>query len=360
MIAAPIAAFSEGTYDEPASSKRPRLLREVNELTRWHAERCTAYRRILNAAYDGRTDFESLEQLPALPARLFKTVELASVDRAAVVRTIVSSGTTRQRPSKVFLDKATAAALTRALAIVVKSVIGAKRLPMAIVDNPDVFRQPAALNARGAGVLGFSQFGYDHTYLLDKAMELNVAAARQFLARHQGRQSLLFGFTFAVWEYLYRASVRTGTELDFSNSLLIHGGGWKRLREEQVSDDEFKVRMRERFGIRRIHNYYGMVEQTGSIFMECEVGHLHAPPSGDVLTRDPLTFEPLPFRRSGILQVISTVPRSYPGHVVLTEDIGVVLGEDDCPCKRRGKYFLVEGRLAHAELRGCSDVGSSF
>jgi hypothetical protein len=54
--------------------------------------------------------------------------------------------------------------------------------------------------------------------------------------------------------------------------------------------------------------------------------------------------------------VVSVLPGSYPGHALLTEDEGVVLGEDDCPCGRLGKYFKVLGRIKSAELRGCSDA----
>ena len=57
-----------------------------------------------------------------------------------------------------------------------------------------------------------------------------------------------------------------------------------------------------------------------------------------------------------IIQVVSALPRSYPGHSLLTEDEGVILGEDDCPCGRKGKYIQVLGRMAQAELRGCSDT----
>ena len=44
------------------------------------------------------------------------------------------------------------------------------------------------------------------------------------------------------------------------------------------------------------------------------------------------------------------------GHSLLTEDLGVLLGEDDCPCGRKGKYFKVTGRVPRAEVRGCSDT----
>jgi len=107
-----------------------------------------------------------------------------------------------------------------------------------------------------------------------------------------------------------------------------------------------------------VHNYYGMVEQVGSIYMECEAGHLHAPVFADIRIRDPLTLEPLPAGRRGVVQTLSVLPRSYPGHNLLTEDVGVLLGEDDCPCGRRGKYFRVEDRLPQAELRGCSDTAA--
>jgi hypothetical protein len=50
------------------------------------------------------------------------------------------------------------------------------------------------------------------------------------------------------------------------------------------------------------------------------------------------------------------LPESYPGHSLLTEDEGVILGEDDCPCGRKGKYFKVMGRLKNAEIRGCGDT----
>lgn len=58
----------------------------------------------------------------------------------------------------------------------------------------------------------------------------------------------------------------------------------------------------------------------------------------------------------GIIQVVSMLPESYPGHSFLTEDEGVILGEDDRPCGRKGKYFKILKRLPNAEIRGCSDT----
>ena len=38
------------------------------------------------------------------------------------------------------------------------------------------------------------------------------------------------------------------------------------------------------------------------------------------------------------------------------QDEGRILGEDDCPCGRKGKYFEILGRIQRAEVRGCSDT----
>ena len=34
-------------------------------------------------------------------------------------------------------------------------------------------------------------------------------------------------------------------------------------------------------------------------------------------------------------QLISLIPHSYPGHSILTEDTGPIVGEDDCMWKKR-------------------------
>jgi len=342
-------------FEKSAQNKSDRLLEELNELTSWHARRCEPYRRILDAAYGGKTRFESLVDLPMLPVRLFKSVDLVSVAAGDVTKILTSSGTMSQVPSRIFLDKATASAQARALINIMRDVIGSKRLPMAILDSPIALNRTNIFSARGAGILGFSQFGYDHTYLLDNAMQLNEDATMQFIVRHASERKLLFGFTFIIWQYVYSRIVHRQLDIDFGDSILIHGGGWKKLADQQVSNQEFKERMGE-IGIRQVVNYYGMVEQTGSIFVECEKGYFHAPCYADVLARDTRTLEPLSFGSVGILELMSNIPRSYPGHVLLTEDLGTVLGEDDCPCRRKGKYFLVEGRLPLAELRGCGDT----
>ena len=144
--------------------------------------------------------------------------------------------------------------------------------------------------------------------------------------------------------------------MDLSRAVVLHGGGWKKLAGEAVSTWDFRDGLQKVGRVSRVHDYYGMVEQTGSIHLECEAGHLHASIFSDVVIRRPFDFSPADMGEKGLIQVISILPTSYPGHSLLTEDEGVVLGEDDCTCGRLGKYFAVTGRVKNAELRGCSDT----
>ena len=99
-----------------------------------------------------------------------------------------------------------------------------------------------------------------------------------------------------------------------------------------------------------------MVEQLGSIYIECEYGHMHCSNYSDIIIRNPKDFSVQPHGEKGLMEVVSVLPTSYPGHVLLTEDEGVITGEDDCPCGRKGKYFKIIGRIKNAEVRGCSDT----
>ena len=60
--------------------------------------------------------------------------------------------------------------------------------------------------------------------------------------------------------------------------------------------------------------------------------------------------------KSGIIQLLSILPSSYPGHNLITEDLGFIYDKQDCECYVLGKRFRVIGRVKKAELRGCSDV----
>jgi hypothetical protein len=349
--------FEWSVYGLSRAEKRLRLEGAFSELIRHHVENCSAYGRIMSARGIFTEGRFALEELPFLPVRLFKEQALRSVEEDKIIKVLTSSGTTSGQVSRIFLDRDTSLAQTRALVVILQSFIGTARLPMLIIDHPGVIKDRRSFSARGAGILGLSNFGRNHTYALnDEGMTLDMDAIRQFAKRYAGEKVLLFGFTFMVWKYFLQALAERSEHVDLSNAILIHSGGWKKLQDEAVDNSTFKSVVQKTIGARRIHNFYGMVEQVGSVFVECEYGHLHAPAFADVLIRNPWDWSIADTGELGIIQVLSVLPASYPGHSLLTEDMGAVLGEDDCPCGRLGKYFRVDGRIARAEIRGCSDT----
>ena len=336
-------------------AKRRLLEPQLWQLTQHHRQACVAYARMLDARGEPQSS-GALEDLPMLPVRLFKHALLSSIAPEQVFRTLSSSGTSGQAPSKIVLDKATAQHQTQALVRILQDFVGKARMPMLLIDHPGVLRQREAFSARGAGLLGMMNFGRSPVWALREDMSLDEASVLEFAERHGGAPVLVFGFTYMVWQHFVLALRARGLRLALFGGLLLHSGGWKRLQSQAVGNAEFRQSVADAIGITRVHNFYGMAEQVGSVFVECQQGHLHAPAFADVLVRDPVSLAPLPARASGLLQVLSCLPHSYPGHSLLTEDLGVWLGEDDCPCGRLGRYFQVHGRLPKAELRGCSDT----
>ena len=350
------ALLSIDPYSLSRGEKRTALTDILLSMTKEHASKCEPYRKILNATGFDAGQVHGLEDIPFLPVPLFKSLELRSIAKEDLFKTMTSSGTTGQAVSKIFLDRETAMRQQKVLVKIVSSFTGAARLPMLIIDSPSVIKNRLMFSARGAGILGFSIFCSDRTYALDDEMRIDYDAIEAFLARHQGQRILLFGFTFMIWQYFYKELLKSERKLDLSGGVLIHGGGWKKLANEAVSPEEFKARLDSVCGLNDIHDYYGMVEQTGCVYMQCERGHLHASVFSDVIIRRGADFSVSDIGEKGIVQVVSVLPKSYPGHSLLTQDEGVILGEDDCPCGRKGKYFKIFGRLKNAEVRGCSDT----
>lgn len=339
------------TLDQPGRERV--LLPKVSDLIESHRERCPPYRRILDAIGGKTGEIGTVADLPWLPVRLFRDHWLASVPESEVIRIAVSSGTTGTEPSRIALDAKAATAQQRVVAATLGKVLGGARLPMLLVESQRALNRDSVVSARSAGTLGLLSLGRDHTMLLDENGTPDITVLTEFLRRNGDRPFVIFGFTFMVWIHLYEMARRE--RLDLSQGVLLHSGGWKRMTDRAVTNEQFRRRFAADTGLRRIHNYYGMVEQLGTLHLEGPGGNgLYSPDFADVIVRDPRSWAVQPVGRPGVIEVVSTLPTSYPGNVLLTEDLGVVHGVDDGDWP--GKRFSVLGRLPRARARGCSDT----
>jgi phenylacetate-coenzyme A ligase PaaK-like adenylate-forming protein len=340
-------------YSLHQEQKEDILLSHLNALTNLHRQRCPSYKKIVDLLFPPG-EAQTLAGVPYLPAAIFKSQTLSSIPDNDIFRVLTSSGTTGQPVSRIILDKPTALLLTTALSRIMTHVLGGERLPMLIVDSQSVLKDKTHPSARAAAVLGMMNFGRHHFFALDETFDLQEECLNRFLAQFAHAPFFVFGFTFLLWSSFYRRLEHAGC--DFSQAILIHGGGWKKMQDIAVGNAGFKQAFRTSMGLRRIYNFYGMAEQTGSVFLEGEDGCLYAPNFADVIVRDPVTWREVPVGTPGLLQVVTLLPHSYPGHSILTEDMGVVDSIDSGVGGRYGKAFRVLGRMPQAELRGCSDV----
>ncbi len=348
--------FQIAPYSLTKSEKNKVLTQILKELTVKHYKNCPEYAKILKAlGYNPQEVFSSAD-LPFIPVRLFKQFELKSVSDEQITKTLTSSGTSGQAVSKIFLDAENVRNQTKTLNEIISSFIGKSRLPLLLLDTEMIKKDRTMYSARGAGIIGFSIFGRNSTYALDENMNINIQKVSDFIKEHENEPILMFGYTYMIWQFVVRALEENNISFNIKNAILFHIGGWKKLKDQAVDVLEFNRRIQKCLGNVKVYNYYGMAEQLGSVFVECEHGHMHCSNYSDVIIRRAKDFSEANIGEKGLIELLSVLPTSYPGHIILTEDEGAILGEDDCPCGRKGKYFKIYGRIKNAELRGCSDT----
>jgi Acyl-protein synthetase, LuxE len=306
---------------------------------------------------------ERIADLPYLPAAVFKAnPPLRLVKAHEVTRTLTSSATTSQEPSRVVLDAATARRMTKSVVTIICDFIGSARRPYLVVDVPENMTGRAELGVRGAAVQALGSFATNVACCLRRNERGDAALDPETLlnwaSKWRQAEVLAYGFTYVLWTQLVDPLQRTGITLRMPNVRVLHSGGWKRLEQQAVTKDVFNRGVASIFGCSpdRVIDYYGMVENVGIVYPDCEYGNKHVPAFADVIVREPLTLEPVKAGQKGLIQVGSVLPTSFPGFLVLTEDMGEIIDYDGCPCGRRGASFRFVGRAPKAEIRGCGNV----
>jgi len=334
----------------------PLLQQELAEM----AEKIPAYERFLTRMEFDLKQGSSVAELPYLPVSVFKKFDLCAVPKEQVTRVLESSGTAGAR-SRIFLDRETAVRQQRALATTLQYFLGKNRRPYLVLDTPEAVGGSGALSARGAAILGFSPFASETTYALTGTPDnctLDLDVVQKFFHTHAGQPVLLFGFSYIVWLRFIRALREAGVSFQHPALTLLHSGGWKKLTDQSVTPEVFRETCAEVLGCKpeEVRDMYGMVEQVGTVFIDCPAGHKHSANFAEVVIRDSATLQPVRKNETGLIQVLSVLPTSYPGGSLLTEDLGIYLGDDDCPCGVPGRHFRFAGRLKRAEVRGCGDT----
>ena len=306
-------------YGLPGEEKESRLLEVWRAELDFVSQRHTGLR---NYIQNWPVDFRAATQvadLPFLPVAILKAnPPLSLVAASEIKRTLTSSATTGQSPSRIVLDSQTARRMTKGVVAILQDFIGSSRRPYLVVEVPGATAGKGELGARGAAIQGLQPFASEVHYCLrtNGAGEPVLERERllQFAQAHSHATVLVYGFTYMLWNHLVKPLMAESVCLGLPNVHILHSGGWKRLQHQSVDKQTFNAGLAQVFGCpaERVIDFYGMVENVGVIYPDCAAGNKHAPAFGEVIVRNPLTLEPVGKGETGLIQVCSVLPTSFP------------------------------------------------
>ncbi len=349
-------------YRLTESEKKPIFLADFKLALSWHYKNSKEWRKFSDQASFAIKKFFQITEVPFIPVSLFKTMKLISVPERQIVKRLFSSSTSGT-PSQVVLDQETIDRQNVALRLIMTSFIGQNRRPFIIFDTEKIIESVnQSLNSRGTAVRGMLPFAKSFDFVLGDNLDLDVDRLMSVSQKIAGQEVCIFGFTWMIYEiYLKHKNDKNLhqklTQLGRS-ARLVHIGGWKKLQEAAVDKKLFNRNLGQWFGMsnEKIIDIYGMTEQLGTVYPDCSAGFKHVPNFAEILIRDPGSLQVVPDGRVGLIQLLSPLPHSYPGISIISDDLGRVMGIDDCKCGRRGRYFVFDRRSETAELKGCGDA----
>jgi hypothetical protein len=308
-----------------------------------------------------------ISDIPAVAVSVFKELgsTLRSVEEDDIKITLQSSATSGV-PSTVVLDRITSKRQAKSMIKVVQEFIGKERKHFIICDVKLKPENLKLLGARFAAIGGYLNFANSSEYILDVSEKNEFVFDHEKFAKHISSLDpnipvVFFGFTYIVYAQIIKKFESSNINFKLPrDSKFIHIGGWKKLENEKVTKEVFNEQTEKIFGLEKgnVIDIYGFTEQMGLNYPDCKCGYKHTSSYSEVIVRNPETRTVLPPGELGVLEFLSPIPHSYPGNVVLTDDLGII-NDEPCVFGLQGTRFKILGRLKKAEIRGCGDILSS-
>lgn len=315
------------------------------DVFRWQCEHSETLRRLCDRRGRSPDEIEDWSEVPTVPARGFKTTDLAFLPPEVVFR---SSGTTQPERSvhghahlalyrTVIEHTFPLACLTTPPPVPMLSLIpSSQSLPDSSLSFMIDFVLERFANSDSVTALG--------------AHGVQFTTARSWLgtAQRHGRAAVVLATGLALKQLLDAFERR---DLRFrlpAGSVLFETGGTKG-RIQEIPRDELLRAVRYRLGLEatQLVREYGMTELTSHFYTDALHGGdpdvFVPPPWTRVRVLDPRTLDPVEPGQEGLLAIFDLANLSSAVHI-LTEDLG----------REVSAGFSLTGRAQGAELRGCS------
>lgn len=304
------------------------------EVFRFQYANNAIYKNYINALKVNVDKVHSLEQIPFLPIRFFKTHKITSTNFDAEL-IFESSGTTETINSKHFVKDKTIyeQSFSKGFeqfygAIEEWCILGL--LPSYLERNNSslVYMVQSLINKSKHALSGF--YLYDFEKLSDTLRILE----------QQQQKTLLIGVTFALLDFAGQYSQ------PLQHTIIMETGGMKGRRKDLIRNEVQDI-LKASFQQNTIHSEYGMTELLSQAYSKGK-GVFKPPFWMRILLRDeddPLTIKPVGNNKArGLINIID-LANIYSCSFIATDDLGVLYQDGS---------FEVTGRMDHSDLRGCS------
>ena len=296
------------------------------ELFRFQADRCKPYKEYISLLGIEPHDVKRIEDIPFLPIELFKSHDIYCADTEPEI-VFTSSNTGGTTPSRHMMASTEVyrRAFTQAFEefygkIEEWSIYGLLPNYLEREGSSLVYMTDELIRRAGSG--GFYLNDYER---LIEDMERDP------------KPKILLGVSYALWDVAEQYAPK------LKDTIIMETGGMKGRRKE-LSKSELHDILCRGFGVKSIHSEYGMAELTSQAYSKGG-GIFETPRWMHILVRDvndPLDHTPQGMR--GGIDVIDLANLTSCAFI-RTQDIGRKLDQ---------RRFVLEGRIAGSDIRGCN------
>lgn len=288
------------------------------------------YQHYVNALSIVGSNVRSVDQIPFLPIRFFKTAEIKTTvfEPEAVFE---SSGTTQTVNSRHYVKD---------INIYRHSFLQAwEQFYGPVQDWCVIGLLPAYLERQNSSLvmmvnemIKLSQHTHSGFYLYEHE---KLASVLQELERH-GQKTILIGVTFALLDFAEKYP------MPLQHTIVMETGGMKGRRREMTREEVHGL-LNTAFQTLVVHSEYGMTELLSQAYSYGN-GIFNCPPWMKVLIRQ--DDDPLDVRvsGSGVINIID-LANLYSCSFIATDDVGTVKPDGS---------FEVLGRIDTSDIRGCN------
>ncbi len=324
------------------------------EIFRFQAEHCEPYKRYLSLLGTDIGKILDITQIPFFPIQFFKT-ENVICDRC----TAQNTNAKKVLPQKIFTSSATTGMTPSRhpvadLSLYERSFSEGFRLQYGTPSDYAILALlPSYLEREGSSLVYMTEnlmkqsanehngyYLYNHAELYDMLCRLKT----------DGQKTILIGVSFALLDFVSWLKLDSALKMEFPDLIVVETGGMKG-RGEELSREELHSRLKEGFGVDKIHSEYGMAELLSQAWSKGD-GLFFTPPWMKILIRDLNN----PFRllsngeiagnniKRGGINIID-LANIYSCSFIETEDMGMNYSDGS---------FKIFGRIRNSELRGCN------